>query len=514
MTRREFVERSARKGLSAYAILSAWGFIAPAPVKALPQESTRKNKRILILGAGLAGMTAAYELQKLGYSCQILEARDRAGGRVWTIRGGSTETELGGETQTAQFAPGHYLNAGAARIPHHHEVSLHYCRELHVPLEVFVNANEASFCYASGTKTGKRVRMREYHTDMRGYVTELLAKAIQSEALDQNLEKEDADQLLAYLKAEGELNSQFQYRGSERRGYGFSPGASEALDPSDPWALKDIMDAGFLHPAFANVGEYTYHQQPTLLQPQGGMDQLVQALKKKVGRSIMYRSEVLEIQKDEQKVSLTFRDAAGNVQKAEAEYAICTLPLTQLRKIKNNFSGEVKRTIDFVSYMKTGKIGIQFKRRFWEEDEQIFGGISKTNQDITQIFYPSYGFLGAKGVLKGYYNFHERAERFADLSLSQRIEKALQEGEKIHPQYRQTYENAFSLAWHKIPFSEGGWAHYSQKDRKRLYPSLLRPEGSLYFAGEHTTYLNAWMAGAFESARRVVDQMHRRIEAS
>src|ERR1700721_84279 len=94
-----------------------------------------KGASVLILGAGLAGMSAAYELRKAGYRVQILEYNDRPGGRNWSLYGGDTYTELGGFTQKVQFADGLYLNPGPWRIPHHHYEVLDYCKRLKVTLE-------------------------------------------------------------------------------------------------------------------------------------------------------------------------------------------------------------------------------------------------------------------------------------------------------------------------------------------------------------------------------------------
>ena len=233
MTRRDFINRSSLTAGAAFAALSAWELILPAPAQAFNLQKTDKSAKILILGAGLSGMATAYELQKLGYDCTILEARNRAGGRVWTIRGGTQETEIGGQLQTCKFDKGLYLNAGAARIPNHHELSVQYCRELKVPLEVFVNMNEAAYFYANGKgKLAERpLRVRELHADLRGYTNELLHKAIHKEALDEELTVEDAEKLIAYLRAEGDLQKNGSYQGSERRGYGFIPGATEATAP-------------------------------------------------------------------------------------------------------------------------------------------------------------------------------------------------------------------------------------------------------------------------------------------
>lgn len=517
MTRRDFINQATAASGSGYLAMLALGMLPAAPARAfsLPY-SDKASKKVVILGAGLAGLCAAYELGKLGYDCTILEARNRVGGRVWTVRGGTTETEIGGQAQTCRFDEGHYLNAGAARIPHHHELTVQYCRELKVPVEIFGNLNEAGYYYSenqSGSLANQRVRARAIHADLRGYTCELLAKAIDQQALDLQMTQEDVAKLLTWLKEEGDLNDKKLYRGSERHGYRLRPAAgTQAGEVASPYVLKDIIESGLTHPAFSNVGEYTYHQQPVLLQPVGGMDALPRAFAKLLGDKIKLQAEVTAIRKTQPGVKIEYLDRRlGQQTTLSADFCICTLPLPMLRSVESDLSGDVKRAADFVSYMETCKIGLQFKRRFWEEDDAIFGGITKTNMDITQLFYPSYGFLGAKGVLKGMYNFHERARKIGNLSLDERQRVALEQGAKIHPQYPTEFESAFSLAWHKIPYSKGGWATYTAAQRQRMYPALLEPDAEVYFAGEHCSYLTAWMAGALESARVVVQKLHQRV---
>jgi monoamine oxidase len=185
--------------------------------------------------------------------------------------------------------------------------------------------------------------------------------------------------------------------------------------------------------------------------------------------------------------------------------------LTVLTNIDHNFGSDASRAIDSVVYMNTGKIGLQFKRRFWEEDEGIYGGITHTNNQLTQVFYPSYDYLSGRGILIGYYNFNDKAVATGNLSYSQREQLALDKGSLIHPQYRQEFETSFSVSWHKTRYNLGGWALYSTEERQSLYKALLEPDKRVYFAGEHMTYLNAWMAGAFESARSVVAGLHSRV---
>jgi monoamine oxidase len=119
--------------------------------------------------------------------------------------------------------------------------------------------------------------------------------------------------------------------------------------------------------------------------------------------------------------------------------------------------------------------------------------------------------LGKKGILIGYYNFEERAHNTGKLSYADREKLALQKGRLIHPQYDKEFEKSFSVSWHNTKYSLGGWAEYDTDTRKNYYPVLLKPDKQVYFAGEHLTYLNAWMAGAFESARSVVAAVHARV---
>jgi monoamine oxidase len=138
----------------------------------------------LILGAGMAGMTAAYELRNAGYKVQVLEYNGRAGGRNWTLRGGDRYTELGGATQECQFDPGLYINPGPWRIPYHHHGMLSYCKKLGVPLEAFFQVNYNAYLHSSTAFGGKPQRYREIKADYQGHVAELLAKATRQNALD------------------------------------------------------------------------------------------------------------------------------------------------------------------------------------------------------------------------------------------------------------------------------------------------------------------------------------------
>jgi len=493
--------------------MMAMGLIPAAPAHEFRPEGDGDGKHVLVLGAGLAGMAAAYELTKLGYNCTVLEARDRVGGRCWSVRKGSVNEETGQGVHAAGFDEGLYFNAGPSRIPHHHGLTLHYCKELGVPIQVYNNVNENAYYFSEGKGplSNRRIRVREVHNDMRGWMAELLAKGLDGGKIEMTMSKEDTLKVIEYLRAEGGLDIDKLYKASARRGYIESPGPGDREGRlGDPLALAAMLQSGLLDPDFYNVAEYTYELQGTLFQAVGGMDRIAAAFQQRLGHLIQLSAEVSSIRNSDDGVRVVYRDRTGK-KSLQADLCICTIPLPVLSNIDHNFSSDVSRAIDSVVYMNTGKIGLQFKRRFWEEDEGIYGGITHTNNQLTQLFYPSNDYLSGKGILIGYYNFNDKAVATGNLSYQQREQLALDKGSLIHPQYRQEFETSFAVSWHKTKYSLGGWALYSPEERQSLYKPMLQPDKQVYFAGEHMTYLNAWMAGALESARSVVAALHSRV---
>lgn len=256
--------------------------------------------RVVILGAGLAGMTAAYELGQVGYDCRALEARSRPGGRVFTVRRG-TVSEEDGPSQTAAFDDGLYFNAGPMRISHHHHTTLAYCRELRVPVEVFVADSESAYLYQtrSSTLAGRRIRLREARADFDGYIAEMLSKAVSQTQLDRPLTTEDRERLLAYLRGLGALDQQQQYRGSPRR-WGYDR-------QSAPLPLRDLLGANF--DFYLGID---WDSQPAMMQVVGGMDRLPAALAARLGSRITYRAAVREIRQNEHGVWAVYADTDGD----------------------------------------------------------------------------------------------------------------------------------------------------------------------------------------------------------
>jgi monoamine oxidase len=213
-TRRRFLQMVGLAGGSTalYDTMTAMGLITIPDVWAGPLQlppGSGSGTKILILGAGIGGLTTAYELWRAGFECQILEAKNRAGGRNFTARRGTIvreeSPEHGVTHQESQLDDGLYLNMGPGRLPHHHRRVLHYCQELGVALEVYIMETTANLFQTDKAFGGRPQTTRSIGNDTRGYIAELLAKSIHKHTLDQELDEGDRENLLSLLRVYGDL---------------------------------------------------------------------------------------------------------------------------------------------------------------------------------------------------------------------------------------------------------------------------------------------------------------------
>src|ERR1700720_813720 len=185
-----------------YHAMTSLGFASDSGYRGpIKLDGDPKGASVVILGAGLAGMTAAIELERAGYNVSVLEFNLRPGGRNWTLRGGDVYTELGGATQRCEFDAGLYLNPGPWRIPYHHHAILDYCKRLNVALEPFIQLNHNALLHGAKAFGGKPRRIREIKTDLQGHVSELLAKVTQQSKLDEAVSVQDREILLQALRS-------------------------------------------------------------------------------------------------------------------------------------------------------------------------------------------------------------------------------------------------------------------------------------------------------------------------
>lgn len=474
-----------------------------------------QGAKVLILGAGLAGMVAAMELRAAGYTVEVLEYREKAGGRCWTLRGGDSYTELGGSTQNVQYEKGNYFNPGPWRIPHHHHAVLDYCKRLGVKLEPFIQKNHNAYLHRQEAFEGKPQRFREIAADYRGQTSELLAKATNQGKLDELVTQEDKEMLLESLRVYGVLDEDYAYvksdRTSDYRGYAKWPGGGlEGIpEPSEPIAPGKIIQSELWR--WLDEAETVEHQ-ATMFQPVGGMDMIAQAFEREVKDVIRYNTKVTSIMQDENGVTVSFEDTreGGGAQEARGDWCICTIPFSILSQIENNLSGAMKGVIDTMYYAGSVKFGLEFNRRFWEEDENIFGGISYTDLPISLISYPSTDyFSGGKGVLLGGYSWGAIAYQFNSMPPEERVRIALEYGARIHPQYKDEFSNGVSVVWHRVPWVLGCYGIW--QDKESQYQTAAAIDGRTVMAGEHISYLPGWQEGAILSSLDAISRLHDRV---
>lgn len=448
-TRRAFLN-----GLLASTVAAA-GYGLPSGVRRVAAQERPKlpaqigqGKSVAVIGAGIAGLTSAFELLGAGFDVTIYEASDRYGGRSLTVRPSDADykawylansrfvdadayydsipAEVRGPMvpeQTARFTPvrvgdGYfdtYLNCGPGRIPTIHTGILHYCREFDVPLEPFIFIGGTNRFQADAFNEGRPVEFRRFLYEMQGYVSQMLYGT--SEAAATVIRRNDAtaiaDRLRSFLVQFGDLQSGGAFAGTTRTGFALTPGAgTNAGIPLEPLALEQLLDAYDLWPNLL-AGQHVKWQFP-LVQPVGGMDLIWHAfLEQKPAQSVLrdhvrLSHEVTGLRYADQasvRVTVSYTAPSGQGE-AEFDYVVLTcMPHFVGELAMEGLIGDgVKDAVDAVLYERAGKYGWQARRRFWEDpDVGILGGISWSEHMAQQIWYPSDGYNGPTGTLTGAY---------------------------------------------------------------------------------------------------------------
>jgi monoamine oxidase len=478
-----------------------------------------KGATVLILGAGWAGMVSAWELQKAGYKVKILEYQDRPGGRNWSLHGGDTYTELGGFTQKVGFDKGAYLNPGPWRIPYHHQGVLSYAKMLGVQMEPFIQLNFNAYVHSTKAFDGRPQRFRHVQADFNGYVAELLSKSTRQNALDAAVTKEDQEILLQALRNWGALDANYKYvksdASSNRRGFEKDPGGglTSVPTPSDPIGLQDLLRSGL----WRQVGANGYETQHSIFQPVGGMGMIGKAFGAKLKDVIQYNAKVVDIKQDATGVTVSYVDTkkGGAPVTASADWCVCTIPVSVLSQIPITVGPKLKTAIEHLSYSSSAKVGLQFNRRFWEEDEQIYGGITYTDQPNGTIGYPATNYFSpGKAVVLGAYTFGPGAVHYTSMPPEERIKKTLDYVSKVHPQAIKEFDCGATVAWHRVPWTLGCAGAWTEDLRAQYYDDMCAVDGRIVLAGEHCSRIPAWQEGAVLSALDAIRRLHQRVMAA
>jgi monoamine oxidase len=527
MTRRGLLAGMARLGGAGavYETLAAWEFLKPPPAMAaslaLPKESGR-GRSVVVLGAGVSGLCAAYELDRAGYDCVILEPSRRAGGRSLTLRRGDAFREIDGELQVCEIDEGLWFNAGPGRIPHHHVHVIDYCRRFGVALQPYIFASRANLVHSGALGNGRTMPVREVLYSLQGHVAELLSKCTSRPDIDLPVSGDDLEKLQELLVQFGDLTKvdmpgkapSYSYRNQYgRAGLETAPGVAQRGRPISPMQLDEILRSNVWQSWLFRDAEIFW--QTSLLEPVGGMDSfwkgfLRQPLTRQggsLGGLIRYGAKATGIALRDDKVTVRFEDG-GAARTLDADYCVCTIPSPILAGMETNLPADFMRAAAKLPTGLAGKIGFQAER-FWERDNNIYGGISWTTDLIDQIWYPSHDYLSRKGILTGGYVQGANAIAFNKRPVAERLHIAREQGERLHPGYSSHVEHGIAIAWERMEFQQCAWADEEHPDFQAHAEVLAKPYGRFHMAGDQITYWSGWQEGAILAAWHAVTAIDR-----
>ena len=448
------------------------------------------RKKVVIVGAGMAGLVAAYELLRAGHEPLLLEARQRVGGRIETLR--------------APFSHGLYAEAGAMRVPRVHQLTLAYCRHFGLKLTPFTMTNPRGYLYFAG----KRHRAAEVNAnpellpfDLAPHERGKSAGQLWRKAIGEIEEALTTQGEAAWTKLAEEFDHFSTREFLEFKGW--SEGAIEMYGlMADQEAL---MNSSFLELLREDVGGF-YRDMQELA---GGMDTLPNAFMPKLGAYIRFGAKMIAIDQTPEEVIIHYDTVAGRFT-ARGDYAIITVPFPILRHVEviKPFSRAKQRAIRQLHYDASAKVLLQARRRFWEEDDGIYGGGSTSDLPVRATYYPDHGQETGRGVLLASYTWGEDAQRWGSLATYDRIEQAIENLALIHPQIRSEFEAGASKIWHDDEFAGGAFAFFNPGQQTLLHEAIIAPEGRIYFAGEHASLSHAWIQGAIESGLHAALEIH------
>jgi monoamine oxidase len=447
------------------------------------------RKRVIVIGAGMAGLVAGFELARQGHDPLILEAQNRVGGRVYTLR---------------DFAPGLYAEAGAMRIPRVHDLTLRYCDLFGLELRPFMMGNPNGLVFVGGERmTAEEAGLQperlpfELSEPERGRTfsdlwvdaTRDLREMIDRDgdaAWDEIVRQYDQYSLREFLVLKG-----------------FSEGAIEM------YGVMNFVEADMNNAVVEELREDLGKAFEDMQEIVGGMDRLPNAFFTQLQDRIRFGAEVHAIEQDADSVTVHFKTEAGRYS-VSGDYAICAIPFSVLRQIDvlTPFSREKQRAIRQLNYSASTKILFQVSDRIWEADDGIFGGATVTDLPIRRINYPTPDPTTRRGVLLASYTWSQDAARWGAMDEETRLEEALGDVSRIHPRIRDVYETGASHAWYDDRYANGAFALFAPEQQSTLQADIVRPEGRIYFAGEHCSLHHAWIQGALESGIRAAREIH------
>ena len=483
LTRRQFLQAAA------LALATAAPGRAAEEIRPLGRKGAAR--KVVVLGAGLAGLSAAFELMQAGHDVQVLEASRHAGGRVYTLR--------------HSFADGLHAEAGAVFIPDSHHYTLHYARQFNLPLLTFP-ADRAVLYYLRD----KRIPYRpgadlDWPLDLTPEerklgIDGLFGKYLGGLAADAGpvldggwppaaLKKYDAKTLTEVLTQ-----------------LGLSPAAQRLLalgtlrfwgdGPDQLSALALMRDLALIFQA---------RQQFTI---KGGNDLLPAAFAAQLKERIRYGSPVTAVHQDGQGVKVVSRRTDGE-HVERADYVICTLPFSVLRGVKltPEPSAGKQRAIRELPYTSNARIFLQAKRRVWDKEGKALVVLSDLPIMTAQEAPYADPGPGPRGLLDCYIA-GPQARAVGAMAAADRVPFALKSLKKLFPDLPAECEGGTSYIWDDDPWAKGAHCWFKPGQFTAFQPHLAGIEGRVHFAGEHTSQWPAWMQGALQSGLRAAREVN------
>ncbi|HKQ73093.1 MAG TPA: flavin monoamine oxidase family protein [Blastocatellia bacterium] len=475
MKRRDFLKQSAIAAALTLPSLKAITFSQDK------LERKGPAKKVVVVGAGLAGLSAAYELIQAGHDVTILEARARPGGRVHTLR--------------EPFSDGLYAEAGAMSVDENHNWTMKYIKLFDLALDPIVASGLAYTYYLRGRRiVVKPGQPFEYPLDLTPEEKKLGVRGMREKYLGPAL-KEIGNAAEPDWPSES-LKSYDRVTYSEfLRGQGASPDVATLLGFGGiGWAGDGVQSVSALDAlrdaAFRAKAKKGYRIR-------GGSDLLPRAFAARLADKIRYGAPVVRIEHDAKQVRVVYLQAGAHASLA-ADYLICATPFSVLRRleISPRFSAEKQKAIDQLPYTSVARIFLQTKKRFWV-DEGLSGG-AITDLSNMLITERTSNQPGTRGILDPYLA-GPQARQVMAMKEAERISSTLGIVEKVFPNIRQHFEVGVSKCWDEDEWARGAYTWFKPGQMTSLMPHVARPEGRVYFAGEHASSAPGWMQGALES---------------
>ncbi|WP_181350365.1 flavin monoamine oxidase family protein [Thalassobacillus sp. CUG 92003] len=459
-------------------------------------------KRIVIAGAGMAGLIAGSLLKEAGHHVTLLEGNQRIGGRIFTLR--------------QPFTAGNYLDMGAMRIPDTHKLVFEYIKKFNLPTNVFRNTTPEDMLVVNGIQA--YVSQYEENPDLLDYplppeeqgktASELFLAAVQPFI---DLYNNSSEEQKALLRKNFDRYSFDNF-------LRFNP-IGPSLSPNAIRMIKVILGIeGFPEFSFVDIlldiVSTIFNEELKFYEITGGNDQLPLSFLPLLKENILCGQKVTRLEQAKDSVTMYTRETGtGKNYAFEADAAIVTLPYSVFQYVDvvpfDSFSFKKWKAIRELNYVPSVKIGIEFRDKFWEK--AAIGNIT-SDEPIRFIYPPSHG-IGEKGpgVLLASYSWGQNALLWNSLPVEEQIREVLNSLAKMYGnQVYASFLQGASFNWSQNPFSAGCFTLYTPNQETDLAEAVHQPEGRVHFAGEHTSEFHGWIEGAVESGIRAAYEVQMR----